>query len=888
MLLRALQFHARASQARDETPQQVMGRIGTDGYMGLFVSAQRLLDQPEDEQPAVSDPFARLILAYGLEAVRSVMHLRDINVPSTNDRAHKVIGRALSEILSGSDELADPLDLDDLDTRLRKALVQYGRAAGLRLKVIPSDGFVHLADAVRACSAYWASARILFLLDDVSTRYLKGGPIRQLLSSLMFQHPACAFKITSEVQTMELELKTPGENLPAREGRDYSVFDLGSEVYNKIKGPQGKEFVEQILMQRAAHFPAHPRATPSQILGDENMETIAREIAGSSSTSSKRKEVYRGITALAHVCVGDIGDVISLYERIIKAGNGTSPIPAQKQCDCFQAHCSHRLYDLNRRRGELKDFARSFAEASHELLVKSMKETKKNGKAAVRLRQYSSIYVRVTTGDTGKQMSQLRELIDAGVFVFTGGNPRTKTKDSDPIMQFKLTFRRIYGLTNFIGLAERDRFELSGASLEEWLSNPGGGKEILMRNLGGPLTEAESETESAGSTLNAAVPVGAEAPTLFDNLKESELATTTGAVDSTPKKNSIALRPEISTAQMAVEEVAALGPRVIVLGLGFEDRALKSVQEIAASLSPTKVLAIQYDDPGKSKKILQILKRWGAEVELVRYAEIVKKGLVLPGHPALIDVTGLAKPVIFHTVRNALREARSVLVTHTQAQSYNPTDTEMKALLKAEEQHNRQKFFDTLSKVLTGEIGPYRCIPLLEADADETRRNVLFAFASPKHERLLSLIDKRVIDRLEVVAPEGVTARNRVARHIAEIAASDNASAGVTLIDSDDLVKTTAFLLEGFGQWYVRQGFNFEVGLTGSKMEAVAAAAISSICKITQCWYVRPTTFDAARFTKGAGETRFFRLTLNDGLSSVVPSTTDPEGRMKSKSHRKA
>ncbi len=156
----------------------------------------------------------------------------------------------------------------------------------------------------------------------------------------------------------------------------------------------------------------------------------------------------------------------------------------------------------------------------------------------------------------------------------------------------------------------------------------------------------------------------------------------------------------------------------------------------------------------------------------------------------------------------------------------------MKVLLKAEEQHNRQKFFDTLSGIVTGEIGPYRCIPLLDADADETRRNVLVAFASPKHERLLSLIDSRVIDRLEVVAPAGTTARNHVAKHIAEIAATDNASADVTLINSDDLETTTTSLLNGFGHWYVRQGFNFEIGLTGSKMEAVAAAAISSVCKV--------------------------------------------------------
>jgi hypothetical protein len=873
MLLRALQFHARASQARGESAEAVVGRISNDGYMGLFVSAQRLIDRPEPDY-AGADPFTRLILAYAVEAVRSVMHLRDISSESADTRAHRIIGKALASIFQDAGTLSGSLDLDDLDARLSRALVQHSRPGGtLRLHVNPDDAFIHLAEAIRTCSPYWMNCRVLFLLDDVSTRYLKGGPIRQLLSVLLFQHPACAFKITSEVQTMELELRTPGENFPAREGRDYSVFDLGSEVYDKIKGAEGKDFVEKILSQRATHFSAHPRTTPSQILGDENMETIAREIAETTSTSSKRKEVYRGITALAHVCVGDIGDVISLYERIIKAANGRFPVPARVQCDCFQDHCSHRLYDLNRRRSELKDVARSFAEASYELLLKSFKEGRRGGKALQRLRQYSSIYVRVTTGDTGKQMAQLRELIDAGVFVFTGGSPRTKTKDSDPILQFKLTFRRIYGLTNFIGLAERDRFELSGQNLEEWLSAPSTGKEILMRNLGGPFMEAPA---SAPEDPAGTKPSSGEQPTLFDRLPISQAASATDepvdAQDVMPITNQ-----SINVLSLNRKQTRAFAPQEIVVGLGFEERTLASVQELSRTYTPTKVLTIQYDDPGRSEEILKVLADWGAQVEIVRYSTALAHGLRLSGQSTLVDVTGLAKPIIFHTIRNCLRASGTVVVTHTQAKSYYPTDSDMKSLLKAEGQHNREKFFDTLSDVLTGEIGPYRCIPLLATDADETRRSVMFAFASPKHERLLSLTDGRVIDRLEVVAPDGDSPRNRVAKQIAEIAATDSPSAGVTLINSDDLSRTTTFLLNGFAQWYVRKGFNFEIGLTGSKMEAVAAAALSSICKVTQCWYVRPAKFDAARFTKGTGATRHFRLTVNE----VATDLTKPDANTK-------
>jgi hypothetical protein len=530
-------------------------------------------------------------------------------------------------------------------------LVQHSRSGtAVALQAHPGEAFIHLAEAVRSCSELWANAQVLFLLDDVSTRYLKGERIKDLLSALLYQSPACAFKITSEVQTMELELKTPGENLPAREGRDYSVFDLGSAVYDRIKGKQGKDFVELILSQRADHFSAHPRVKPSSLLGDVNLETIAREIAESSSTSGRRKEVYRGITAVAHVCVGDIGDVISLYERIIKVANGKHPAPAQVQSDCFQDHCSHRLYDLNRRRGELKDVARTFAEASYELLVRSYRDDKRSGRKVSRLRQYSSIYVRVTTGDTGKQMNQLRELIDAGVFVFTGGHPRTKTKDSDPILQFKLTFRRIYGLTNFIGLAERDRFELSGAGLEEWLSDPSKGKEVLLRNLGGGLEEDE-ETDSEGLPEEPKKidlsPSANAAPTFFDHL-ETQQRSSAGPRETTATEPPI--EPDITVAPLAERDLAALGPVPIILGLGFEDRTLKSVERLVRLLPPAKVFAVQYDEEGRTKKIRRLLDNWGGEVVTIPYEKVLQEGFSASAGRALVDVTGLAKPASRRTV----------------------------------------------------------------------------------------------------------------------------------------------------------------------------------------------------------------------------------------------
>ena len=69
--------------------------------------------------------------------------------------------------------------------------------------------------------------------------------------------------------------------------------------------------------------------------------------------------------------------------------------------------------------------------------------------------------------------------------------PRTKTRDSNPTHQFILTYRKLYGLSSFIGLSNRDRFELSGQDLIAWLKDPANGADILGRNLG-----LREETES--------------------------------------------------------------------------------------------------------------------------------------------------------------------------------------------------------------------------------------------------------------------------------------------------------------------------------------------------------------------------------------------------------
>lgn len=878
MLLRALQFHARASQRGEETTQQVLDRLRNDSYVGLFVSAQRLLDQVGSKAATVGDPFARLFVAYGLEAVRAVHHLRDIDEASVSNTTYKEIGDAIGECLDLGDDMRSASSAYELEDKLNSLLISLSRGSEeYTLTIHPNIAFPRLDNALRKCAKIWHSAQVLFLLDDVSTRYLDQEAIEELLSALLFQSPTCAFKLTSEAQTIELGLKSPGKLHPARIGRDLVVFDLGAEVYEKIKAQgkgNGKDFVEQILQQRAAHFASHPSAKPSVLLGDVALQSIATEIGKSRSNSPKRKRVYRGITALARVCVGDIGDVISLYEQVLrKAAGQRAPIGQEIQSECFQDFCARRLYDLNRRGGFLKDVAKSFAEASHELLVKSCNQTSASG-SQKRIRQYSSLYVRVTTGDIESQTERLRELVDAGVFVFAGGStvPRTKTRDSNPTQQFKLTYRKIYGLVNFMGLAERDRFELSGKDLEEWLAEPSRGKEILLRNLGGDVGEdgdgchGDGEVDQFGEDEVESEPSELPRTTLFDYeelvpVREDDEGPSSSQPGDCPfvvLKRSIL--GEVNGEERLDEEVDN-----IVLGLGFESRSVESARRVIRMTGARSATAVRYREKGRGAEILHAISAASGDLSMLEYESIIENGMPQIEGSVLVDITGLAKPVIFHAIRNELRHKGQVWVCHTEAQVHYPLDADLKQVLLVEAQRDRHALLEEVSEVLTGEEGPYALDNLLPSDADETRQRVLCAASSAKHERLLSLLDRRDYDRIEVIAPKSESSRSRIAQIAAEVAASNLADSNVARIDSNDLEGMLKFVAEKHKKWYVGNGFNFELGLTGSKLQAVACSAVSAAFKVSQCWYIRPKSFDIERFTEGVGKTHIYKIVLDQG-----------------------
>lgn len=875
MLLRALDLHARAARMSDDTKsestQQILDRICKDGFVGLFVSAQRLLDL-RHTATKVEHRLTRLFVNYSLQAARALMHLRDLDESVVSPAAHTKLAEAVSGYLEDSGDLMRSTTLEDLERRLERMAVLSSRGTSpFEVKQAPAEVFQHLADTIRSCSSLTSTSTVFFLLDDVSTRYLELERVEELLSALLFQSPTCAFKFTSEWQTIELGLRSPGRIHPIRIDRDLAVFDLGADVFETINGmgkDKGTDFVEQILRQRARYHVAHPKFGPRELLGDVPLEQVAREIAVSSNTSRNRKHAYRGLSCLTNVCVGDIGDVIKLYEEILRhasAGKREMSIPISDaiQAECFQALSSRRIYDLNRRGGYYKNHALAFADAAHELLVRSAKKTPKQAGVQPRLRQYSSIYVRVSADNQESlnlQIDKLRDLIDAGVFVYAGGSPRSKTKDSNPIQQFKLSYRKIYGLAAFIGLSDRDRFELSGKDLLDWLMTPD--KEVLLRNQIGE--EADIPVDQVAP---AQVSLTQEARVVKSVVEDPQSTLfgeelTVEVVKRTPRVSGTLAKPvDVTIREIKAEELEGLDILSVLTGLGFEDRTLKSNDVLSASLPAAKIQAVSYDVAGHSVAIEAMWRDRGHSLTQVSYDEALAGVYDLDGL-SLIDVSGLSKPILFTAIRRELLRKRRVVVFHMSAETHYPLESDLKELYAAERAKNPIPFLESLGKVLKGEVGPYSEKKLLDANVDLSRTRALIAFASPKHERLFSLLDRREFDYVDVIVPTGDAPRARVASYAAEFACQNYQNAKVTPLAMGPLKDLVKYLDEQYLELYGIGGANVELGLTGSKIQAVAAAVLASRRKIAQAWYLSPAKFDHNRFSTGVRAAHIYDITL--------------------------
>ena len=273
-------------------------------------------------------------------------------------------------------------------------------------------------------------------------------------------------------------------------------------------------------------------------------------------------------------------------------------------------------------------------------------------------------------------------------------------------------------------------------------------------------------------------------------------------------------------------------------------------------------MLVGYPERGHRDKIMSLAAATLASCLEVGHDQVNDGSFCLPVGDVLVDITGLAKPVIFEVVSRALARDRTVVVAYTGAEVYFPLDEEVETVLSPGFPGDMFSLLDNARQIWTGEQGPYQFVRLLISGVDQSRRRILCAAVSPQHERLLSLVEERDYDRLCIIEPEDESPRARLARLAADVATQGRFGSRRDSIASDDLAGMVNLIGRQFDEFYIRDWFDVEFGLTGSKMHAVACAAVSVVLKVAQCWYVEPAMFDPRRFTRGAKETRLFRISL--------------------------
>lgn len=859
MLLRALEFHARLmpqNSAESDSASKIIDRLRNEGYVGLYISCVKLLDfnaMDGDDYKEIFEPYSKLLIGYAIQAINTIRHLRDLDSELVRKDYFIHISSALESLINSPQELANVTSDYDLETKLKKYLNSLSDGqSDYKVTIHPKIAFPQLAEAIKKASPVFADSNIYFLLDDVSTRYLNDKNIIRLVSELLFQDETCAFKFTTEAQTLEMVIMAPGHQSQAKIGRDYSVFDLGNEVNRIIhENPhEGQEFIESILLKRAKYFPRHPQnLTPSEILGDASLISIAEDIVRETKASQK-KGIYHGISALTAVCVGDLGDVITLYELILRRGieAGQFPVDPKIQNACYLELCNSRLYDLNRRDTRYLDFIEGFADASHHLLIQSAIRKAKG--ETDRLRQYTSIFINITQGDKEKQYKQVRQLIDAGIFNLQGGPEasRTNRQGAKPQQQFKLVFRKLYGVSKHIGLGSSDRFEISNEPVEEWLSNPKEGKKILIKNLN-PIpdeqinqllseTTIKEQSRDSDSNQNQQLNLFTN-DTSVSKINEAE-------VDCT---YSLSRLPDIKT--IAPADYGTIDIDVAIIGLGFEEATLHSAQQIQ-KLNPKKIFFIKFEEEGKSKEILESFNSIDDENKVIVTPDKINTIVpLLKSKTVLCDITGLPKSLIFQFITVSFLENNEFYYSLTNPEHEYPLDSDVQKFIESNYENDSSVLLNQITTILKGEDGKYSLIPLLPHYTNISEPRVLFSFASAKHERLYNLLSERDYEKINVIVPSGNSPREKLARISAEFSLRQFNSAVIHSINQNDLLQTLSQLARDHYTYFILNNFPFEIGLTGSKIQTAAAAIFSVHNKISQCWYVRPEKWDTTRFSTG-------------------------------------
>lgn len=861
LLLLGLTFYSRISSENTDAYAAegnigIIKRIKEDEFIGLYINANKLLDVVGKKDDKIYKPLERIYLRFSLEALRILRTLKKIDDSVVLDLYYEAIANELNAKVNNIEigNINSDKELEDVLTK-KINLLEQGAGENITISISAPALFESLSSTITECSSVLENHKIFYLLDDVSTRYLNEENIIQIISTFIFQSPKCAFKITTEAQTLNALLFSPGNQEKIRIDRDLQTFDLGNLVNEQIRG--NKNFVTDILEKRNKLLSKDSVQLPKPIklLSDISLQDIAKNITQTGTNKKRKKQFYHGITMLSKVCVGDIGDIIHIYNLMLEEykKNPQLPLKEEAQNEVYQKVSANKLFDLDRNKNDLKDFALTFAKASYKLLMES--------KGSTRLRQYNSIYVKITSGDQDFQINKLKSLVDAGIFIYDGSPnaPRTAGNDTNPLLQFKLAFRKLLGLTNFIGISQSDRFELSGTELESWLKNPENGEKILLKNKNLDANEFEEEVtysfedSTHDKTGNATKNQNAQGLLFPDENEEDKNNDIESFFIS---QNAILINKENFNADLIKDY------KQYLLGVGFEDRTYESLKKVLNNDNITRIYAIKHKlEEGRFNDIKKFLEESKKEIIYIDINEINQIDF---STPTAIDVSGLSKSMIYNVIIHAKKHLNNIAIIETDALELSPSDDDLEKIISSEKQAT-EILKIVAETVELGELKPYEIEKIYSTDSDESNSRVVLCFSTAKFERMLYFLDNKQYDKILIINPLSSDNRSKLARLSSQVIQDKYSSLETEIIDIDidnqnEILRTMTMLYQ---KYYLQEGCNFDIALTGSKLQTICASLFTCFNKINNCWYIRPQEWKSNGFSSGYSDTFIYSLSEN-------------------------
>ncbi|UKA67740.1 hypothetical protein LFT44_04810 [Arthrobacter sp. FW306-05-C] len=857
MLLRSLEWSAHAVVAPEEDRAQAVSRIAGQSYLGLFVSCAHLLRAPRER--VGEGALQRLYLAYAREAIRAVqtceVHSLGNPRPEAIDRFCELISATVPTFQPGEQSAALPR----IELELSKA-IQRDVPDDVRRAFVPLEAFTELAKGIRSLVDIWAAKTVLFLLDDVSKRFVNEDDLTDLLTQFCLKSETFGFKISTETQTQVLHSPS-GER--ALEGRDYQVFHLGEHVLEALKGAAGARFLEQILDRRQQIVSGSAAVPSRKRLGNRSLRNIAESIKYSAGPGTPADRYpYYGLSALAAVCVGDIGDVLQIFHKMTFGTQPGSVISQRRQHEILVSESRLRLLSLVKLDVDNAwyfNHSAAFANASHRELAQRE-----------RLRQYSDIFVEIDSSDKAAFRS-LMNLVDNGVYVIIGFRQRSKAVDGVPIYQFALRFRKLFGLNFRIPLSNRDRFELIGASVTKWLEEPRSEGLTPLPQSGidkgkNWLRELIEDDENDEESIEPPVGDDQTQLTLFDE-------DFTGLLTPSPAAGlpRTALRVNIDELPIGPDTFSWQSASVIA-GVGFEDRAAGSIRALNSGgiAQVDRFLLVRYADEGNADEVAAAVEALTSQVDFfdadsrIDPSDAVRDAVnSLPQGPVILDVSALTKPLIYCFTKELLSKRGQVYILHSAAHTYDPLPEELHPVMELLQEGKFPEALKHLDAITPGEGTEFVPLSVGEPWLDASLRSILVAFVTLKYRRLDSLLESIATDKIIGVrtthssTPKGIESR-AVGLISDYLVASQNGE--LRSVSAMDAAATYDLLMEYYDQYVLDNAYRIELALTGTKMQTVGAAAFASVARVANVLYSVPLNRDTSRFTHGTGQTRLFEL----------------------------